>query len=100
MTDEELMEEFINVETTDDAITFFIKEISWAGPCTPVTRWTNARVLLGNTTSTKIQNAKQQLIEDERFFRICPECAQRQPNGWMMEEYCQGCGAENHGIVF
>jgi len=36
----------------------------------------------------------------EALDRICPECAQRQPNGWMMEEYCQGCGAENHGIVF
>lgn len=100
MTDEQLLREFVKVESTDDAIVISIMQISWDGPHTPVSKWKKVRSLPATATEATIQHSLRQILEDQRYFRICPECSQRNPNGWMMAEYCQSCGERNHGIVF
>lgn len=100
MNDLQLMEEFMQTATVDGTVVVLIKVISWDGPSTPLTHWTEGCVLSKNPTESEIQDAKRRLLDDNRFFRTCPECEIRKPIGWMMELYCQSCGEKNHGIAF
>ena len=100
MTDDELLEDFLRVESTSDGIVISVKVISWDGPHTPVSTWKEVCSLPTTATTATVQDLVRQLLTDERFFRVCPECSRRNPIGWMMELFCQSCGERNHGIVF
>ena len=100
MGDENLLTDFVRADATADGVEILVREISWDGPGTPVDHWTVAATLPPASPEATIRAAMQAVLEDERYFRVCPECSQRLPNGLMLESYGQSCGTNNHGIVF
>ncbi len=80
MTDEELIEEFLRVDTLPDQIQILCTEISWEGH-TPVSRWTPAKKLSPSANPEAVEAALRSVLTDRRFFRVCTRCKERQPRG-------------------
>jgi len=100
MNDRELHDEFVRIERTDDRVRILVREIHWDGPHTPVSTWANADDLPATATETEASAAAARVLEDARYFRVCGECEQRKPVGWMHNgRICQGCAEQNHGVV-
>lgn len=100
MNDRELLDEFVRIEWTDDRVRIFVREIHWDGPHTPVSTWVDAGDLPATATETEASAAAARVLEDARYFRVCRECEQRKPVGWMHNgRICQGCAEVNHGVV-
>ena len=100
MTDRELRKEFIGIEKTQNEVQIRVHEIRWQGPDTPIHTWAVGKSLPATASESEIENATASILEDHRFFRVCLECGERKPLGWMHdEEICQGCAVANHGVV-
>ena len=100
MNDRELLDEFVRVERTDDRVRILVREIHWDGPHTPVSTWVNADNFPATATEAEANAAASRVLEDARYFRVCRECEQRNPVGWMHDDrICQGCAEANHGVV-
>ncbi len=101
MTDSELINDFIRVEKTLAEIRILVREISWDGPHTPISRWKNGASLSPTVSEADIQDALAGMLDDPSYFRRCTECGNRNPIGWMHDEcICQGCAERNHGVVY
>ncbi|WP_442485141.1 hypothetical protein [Aeoliella sp. SH292] len=100
MNEEELLRDFVRADSTTDGVAVFVRELWCDGPGTPVHHWTKVETLPTTTSEVTIRATMKALLENERYFRVCPECLERKPDGLMMDSYCQSCGAANHGIVF
>ena len=99
MNDRELLEEFIRVERDADQVRIMVCKIHWDGPYTPVSTWVIGMELPATATETKVNSATASILEDVRYFRVCRECEQRKPVGWMHDDrICQGCAEANHGV--
>lgn len=100
MNDRELLSEFVRIERTVDLVSILVREIHWDGPHTPVSTWVKADDLPATATEAEASAAAARVLRDRRFFRICGECEQRKPTGWMDDDQiCQGCAEQNHGVV-
>ncbi len=100
MNDTELLKEFIRIEKTQNEVQILVREIRWEGPHTPIPTWAIAQTLPAPASESEIENAAARILEDHRFFRVCLECGERKPLGWMQSDrICQGCAVANQGIV-
>lgn len=47
-------------------------------------------------------DSSQRVLETKRYFRVCKDCGERNPVGWMCTDMgvCHECAERNHGIVF
>jgi len=96
----ELLKEFIRVEKAERRVHILVCEIGWDGPHTPISRWVISRSLTHEASETEVEEAIAGILEDPRYFRVCLECGERQPLGWMHDErVCQGCAETNHGVA-
>jgi len=101
MNDRELREEFIRIEKTQNEVQILVHEIRWEGPHTPIHTWAVGNRLSATASETEIENATAGILEDDGYFRVCNECGERKPLGWMLDEdICQGCAQAKHGIVY
>ena len=101
MNDRELRKEFIRIEKTQNEVQILVHEIRWDGPHTPIHTWAVAESLPNTASEAEIEEAKAGILEDPRYFRTCPECGERKPLGWMLNEsLCQECAQANHGVVY
>ena len=101
MNDAELIEEFFEIERAKEAIRILVQKISWDGPHTPVSNWSEAKVLPPEASEESIQQSITELLNDPQYFGMCTECNERNPNGWMQgRSLCQSCAEKNHGIVY
>ena len=100
MTDSELIKEFIRVERNDSEVLLEVCKIDWEGH-TPFSNWENAISLPTTAADEDIQSASVGILNDPAFFRICEECNERKPNGWMHDgKICQSCAERNHGVIY
>ena len=100
MTDSELLEEFVRVERTDTEVRILVHEIRWDGPHTPIHTWEIAKCLPATASKAMIDRVVADLLRDDEYFRVCPECAARKPFGWNDGSVCQQCAQEHHGVVY
>ena len=68
MNDTELIEEFFKVQRTEEAIRILVEKISWDGPHTPVSNWSEAKVLPPDTSEESIQQSIERRLKDNRYF--------------------------------
>lgn len=98
--DPEVMREFLRTLRTPDYLLIEVLTITWEGAHTPISTWKPGVTRPATTPENKVQQAQQRLLNTRRWFKVCQECGERQPNGWMHDsKMCQGC-AEKHGVVF
>jgi hypothetical protein len=100
MDDHELVQRFIKIEPEAESINVLVCKIVWSGPHTPVSKWELAAKLNTNVPSAEIDAQIHKSLNDEKYFRVCKECGERKPCGWMhRKSICQSCAEKNHGIV-
>jgi ribosomal protein L40E len=102
MTDAELIQEFLEVETDNQNHThIFVKMIEWDGQ-RPYTTPIRAITLKKRPTQERLDREFQKILGYKKYFQVCSECGERNPVGWMLTEMgiCQQCGTNNHGIVY
>ena len=101
MIDGELQRQFLRIERGAGRVRILVCEIHWDGPADFSSVWVVGRDLSGTATGVEVEAAASKLLEDDQYFRVCSECNERKPDGWMHDEQiCQGCAAANHGVVF
>ncbi|HPM09147.1 MAG TPA: hypothetical protein PK941_01710 [Paludibacter sp.] len=101
MTDEELIEEFIDVQESSKGIALRVCCITWPHPHEPKSHWHTALVLPPSTSIETVKNEMQKLLMDKKHFTVCVECHERNPRGWMhTRKICQACAEKNHGVVY
>jgi hypothetical protein len=89
VNDDELIKEFIRVERRDDAVDIRVRQITWPTPSWPVGNWTVVRELPSEASTEQIDKAVRFVLADARFFGVCGQCRERNPNGWMRDaEVC------------
>jgi len=101
MKDTDLRKEFIRIDKTGSGVEVHVCTISWEGSHTPVSKWVRGQELRREASKAEIDKAVALLLEDTQYFRVCRECDERNPIGWMHDErICQGCAERNHGVVY
>ena len=100
MTDRELRKEFVRVERTEKKIQILLREIRWDGPHTPISTWVVGKRLPDTASDAEVENAIADMLQDHRYFRVCPECSEKKPFGWNDGSICQRCAEVNHGVVY
>ena len=98
--DSDLIDEYFRTETIGKKMVVQTCQPQWDGPYPAEMKWKKVASLPANSTPQEIKQAIRDVLMDNRYFRVCPECRERMPVGYMMEGYCQACGAKNHGVVF
>ncbi len=102
MDDEELAREFVKIERDHQTgVRLLVREIRWKGSHTPTTTWTLATSLPGEATPSMVEAAMQEVLREERYFRVCTMCSRRQPVGWMQDSRtCRSCAEQRGGVVY
>ena len=100
MNDTELLKEFVRVERSEEKVEIFVREIRWDGPHTPIHTWVIAKSLPATASEPTIKSATADILRDNRYFRVCPECNEKKPFGWNDGSICQRCAEVNHGVVY
>ena len=99
MTRSELVTEFISIDSYPGKATFHVAKISWDGH-TPNREWVKHSEVEGELTDTKKDTVISKILSDKKFFKICKECSEVNPVGWMHDsKICQSC-AEKQGVVY
>lgn len=99
MDKNELILEFIRMETLDNKTAFHVGTITWDGH-SPSMEWTSCSEIDGTLTDIKKEEEIDKILSNTKFFRYCKECSQLNPVGWMHDKRtCQNCAEKNHGIV-
>ena len=100
MNDKELLDEFTDVRSSPSGLVLRVRQITWPHPHEPKTRWHAVTRLPVGTSPTDIDAARQRLLLDPKYFRVCTECHQWKPSGWMHDDaICQSCAERNHGVM-
>jgi hypothetical protein len=100
-TDKELLEEFTEAKVTPEGIALRVRTISWPEPSTPTTRWRTLLRLPKTATPAEIEAARQELLNNPKYFRICTMCKDRKPCGWMHDKtICQSCAETHLGVRY
>jgi len=101
MNNQELRAEFIRIKRGADRVRLLVREIHWEEIDTPVSTWVEVGDLAATATDAQINREITNILGDADYFRVCQECEQRKPVGWMHEgQICQGCASANHGVVY
>ena len=101
MTDQDIIDEFIEVHEEEAMTRFTVKIIEWPHPAEPVTRLSVVSAYKGRLSPEQIEKEKLRISRMRRYFRRCGECKQLNPVGWMLDAaICQACASRNHEVVF
>lgn len=101
MEDEDLIREFVKVESRPDSTVISVCAISWPSPGEPHSTWVEARRLSVAATASEVQSALARLLADRKYFRRCRYCGERTPLGCMHDrDVCQGCATKHFGVIY
>ena len=98
--DADLIKEYFRIEIIGKKMVVQTGQPQWDGPYAAEMKWKKVASLPANSTPEEINQAIRDVMANERYFQVCPECEERMPVGYMMDDYCQACGEKNHGVVF
>lgn len=100
MNDEDLISGFFCTAVTADSILIYVKEITWDGPHSSKSRWSEAATLPAIATEQEIAAKIQSLLTDKRFFKVCCDCQGRYPAGQTISVWCHACAETRQGFIF
>lgn len=101
MTDDELLEEFIDARVSSKGIALRVCRITWPHPHEPKSHWRTVLVLPASTSTETVKMEMHKLLRNKKFFAVCEECHERNPTGLMETgKICQACAEQNHGVVY
>ena len=102
MTDADLIAEFIRtIPKADGSIAIEVRVISWPHPHEPESAWVMAAELSPGASQDRIDKAVRKNLQNRKFFRVCQECEERNPVGWMHNtKICQTCAERHHGVCY
>lgn len=99
--DTEVIASFIKVEQQSSKLRILVCSISWESSHEPTSNWEVAAVLPLKSLPGEIDSKIQEILQDQQYFKVCQECLQRNPCGWMHNHsICQGCAEKNHGVIY
>jgi len=99
--DDELMRDAIRMRRGSACDRVFARTVTWSGPHRPRSAWRLAASIPAAATDEELIRLAQSVLQDPKYFAVCPECGQRQLLGWMHEgRFCRSCAQFNHGIVY
>jgi len=102
MTDQDLIAEFIRTAPQADGSTLVeVCTISWPLPHEPESTWITAAELPSGASQDRVDKAVRKLLKDRHYFRVCQDCNERNPVGWMHDsKICQTCAEQHHGVCY
>lgn len=101
LNDKKIMEHFTRHEVDLDYTAFEVELIDWPTPHGPVSEWREVKRVPKSLSEERIEIERMRLLQDQKYFRVCQECFNRNPVGWMHSDaVCQGCAQENHGVIY
>lgn len=101
MTDNEILDGFTAVQYGPQGVVLRVRRITWRGPHQPRSRWQTASILPTDISPTDIEVRRRQLLNNSTYFRVCAECQERVPVGFMHGgTICQSCAQRNHSVVY
>lgn len=101
MDDQQLIDEFIRTTPSDTGVLIEVLIIDWPTPSQPVSSWVAAATVRGTPSLEKLQERVLRVLGTKKYFRVCGECGERNPMGWMHDnKICQSCAERNHGVVY
>jgi hypothetical protein len=57
--------------------------------------------LTGEPDDADLDRLYDELLADQRYFRVCDTCNEWNPFGWMHDtNLCQSCAVRYHGVVY
>ena len=100
MNDADLIHDFIRtVPFPDGGTVVEVCVISWPHPHEPESTWVTAAELPPGATAAEHDRAVAKVLRDRKYFRVCRDCGERKPVGWMHDiKICQGCAEKHHGV--
>lgn len=102
MNDANLIADFIRTVPAHDGGTVVeVCTISWPLPYDPQSTWVAVSVLPAGSSQKGVERAMAKVLRDKRYFRVCQECEERNPVGWMHNtKICQSCAEKHHGVCY
>ena len=101
MDDQQLIDEFIRTTPSESGVLIEFKVIQWTSSYESETHWIPAARVGGSPTPEELQQRVLKVLLDKKYFRVCGECGERNPMGWMHDnKICQSCAERNHGVVY
>ena len=98
--DAAIVQEFTRIRSELQTSVLQVLEISWNGPHTRVGQWTAVKAWSPDPPDTEREVWRWRILQDHRYFRVCRECSERNPVGWMHDrDTCDRCAEANHGII-
>lgn len=99
--EEELVRDFTRVRETSASIVVEVMVVDWPSPSEPRGTWAEAATIPISSDRSEIERARTVVLRDQRYFRRCKECGERQLKGHMWAtDVCMSCAESEHGIIF
>ncbi len=97
--DDELLRDFVEARFYPDVVVIFVAEVLRSGH-EPSLAWAPVVALPSSTSSAQLMKQQAAVLKRKRFFAVCQDCGERNPQGWMHDALtCQSC-AEKAGAVY
>jgi hypothetical protein len=77
MNDDELIADFMRIRSEGDATLLEVALVEWRGPHEPSLRWQRFHTWAGIPTTTEVEAAQRQALDDPSLFRHCDRCGER-----------------------
>jgi hypothetical protein len=101
MNDDELIAEFMRIRSEGDATLLEVALVKWRGPDEPSLRWQRFHTWAGIPTTTEVEAAQRQALDDPSLFQHCDRCGERCNRGHMHNDHiCQSCAERFLGVVY
>ena len=102
MNDADLIAQFIRtIPSADGGTVIEVCTISWPHPHEPMSTWVVAAELPAGASQDELDRTVRRLLRDRKYFKVCQECGERKPDGWMHDaRICQACAEKHHGVCY
>ena len=92
----------------EESIHLVVRVLEWGGPSSAYDSWVIVQRFPMDTPRQEIQRAKESLVNDPTFFRVCVYCRKRLPVGYFnddpdekeQDDCCMGCSASEFGVIY
>jgi hypothetical protein len=95
------LDQGFRLTAASDGFTLEVAVVTWPTPSCPDLEWHRARAWSAMPSQQELEAAKETVLEDRRYFRVCGRCRQRELVGHMHDaRICQACAEKYIGVVY